>query len=112
MSEEVKEVPTIEDYFRSVPVEVTELPIFEDENGFWFAHGHVDPLKMVLAINDVDTYNQGKPNEGTIDSNDMQYVYAKISKVDNTSPDWEDEVTFSLCKPSEEGAFPVTMYKT
>src|SRR5215217_3903311 len=107
----------LKDYFRSVPEEVTKLPIFEDDRGVWYALGHIDPIEMVLAINDVDKFNNGELTEGSINPEDMQYGYAKVTKVNETpvSEDsvidpYEDEVTFMTCKPTEEGAFPVTIW--
>lgn len=111
MADERQEKPAPEDFFRSVSKEVTEVPIFEDEDGRWFAYGHLDPYTMMTAIFAVDNHLRGtEVSEMQINPEDIQYYYAKISKIDNTPPDWEDEVTFTTCKPTEEGAFPVTFW--
>ena len=104
------ELPTVEDFFYSVPTEVTKVPIFSDEDGTWFAYGHIDPYTMLLAIDTANSYNQGVPSELVVNPEDIQYYYAKIVTVNNIEPDWEDEVTFSTCKPTEEGAFPVSIW--
>ena len=105
-----QEKPTPEDFFRSVPEEITKLSIFEDEDGVYYAYGHVEPMEMIVAIIALAEYNEHGEDPMQINSEDIQYHYAKIKTIDNTPPDWDDEVTFITCKPTEEGAFPVTIW--
>lgn len=102
--------PTIEDYFRSVPESVVKNPIFSDEDGTWFAYGHIDPTQMVIDIYTVDTFHQGTESDLLVNAEDVQYCYAKLVGIDTSDPDWEDEVQFVMCKPGEDDAFPVTVW--
>lgn len=108
--EEALQKPTPEDFFRSAPEEIVKLPIFEDEDGIFYAFGHVDPIEMTLAVMTLADYNESSEPGMQVNSEDMQYWYAKIVTVDDTDPNWDDEVTFTICKPAEEGAFPVTVW--
>lgn len=99
----------LDHFFRSLPKEVMQVAVFEDENGNYFGYGHIVPAVMKDAILQLDTLNQGKDSELEIDEDEIQYGYAKITEV------YEDEFNgleqhFETVGEDDPEGFPITAW--